>query len=94
MRVKDSLGFFLSRRRTTLNGESLKEWIEIASSKASDSFIVFWDIKRRMPRLLKENESTHHIFIIEYIVMDKFQVHCCKSLFSIREGCIMGMYLS
>ena len=48
MRVIDSLGFSIKRRRRTLNKENSRERMDKTNSRESNSFVLYWDIRKGM----------------------------------------------
>ena len=71
MRVIDSLGFSIKRRRRrTPNKENSRERMDKTNSRESNSFVLYWDIRKGMSiYCLREKKSTHHILIVEYIMV-------------------------
>ena len=48
MRVIDSLGFSIKRRRRTPNKENSREIMDKTNSRESNYFVLYWDIRKGM----------------------------------------------
>ena len=48
MRVIDSLGFSIKRRRRTPDKENSRERMDKTNSRESNSFVLYWDIRKGM----------------------------------------------
>ena len=63
MRVIDSLGFSIKRRRRrTPNKENSRERMDKTNSRESNSFVLYWDIRKGMSIYCLRKKKLHIIF--------------------------------
>ena len=70
MRVKGSLGSSAKKKNNNIKSGKFKKKNMRENSKLSDSFTPFRPLKKECLVHLRKKESTHHIFIVECVMMD------------------------